>query len=187
MQYAHSLVDYGLQCTKLVCTYCSPISPPTLTFRRAQVQHRQVGWLTKNRKTGELVREQVPLAKKARMLLLFNPLTEWVDRTHLFRYWLHEKTDHSKGKEEDPRSAQQIKAFVDFYKVDMSQFEPEDISEYKVRGASSRKERELRRAAEFPGLLHSTPVRPSRMRAVGTYEPNPALQQTRRTPHRRAR
>lgn len=112
MQYAHSVVDYGLQCTKLV-------------------QHRQVGWLTKNRKTGELVREQVPLMKKARMLLLFNPLTEWVDRTHLFRYWLHEKTDHSKGKEEDPRSTEQIKAFVDFYKIDMEQFEPSDIHEYK--------------------------------------------------------
>ena len=64
-----------------------------------QVQHRQVGWLTKNRKTGELVREQMPLMKKARMLLLFNPVTEWIDTTHIFRYFLHEKTDHSKSKE----------------------------------------------------------------------------------------
>ncbi|EKM57173.1 uncharacterized protein PHACADRAFT_91208 [Phanerochaete carnosa HHB-10118-sp] len=112
MQYAHSAVDYGLQCTKLV-------------------QHRQVGWLTKNRETGELIREQVPLMKKARMLLLFNPLTEWVDRTHTFRYILHEKTDHSKSKEVNPRSKEQIKAFVDFYHVDMNQFEPSDINAYK--------------------------------------------------------
>ncbi|TBU31843.1 phosphatidylserine decarboxylase [Dichomitus squalens] len=112
MQYAHAVVDYGLQNAKLV-------------------QQRQVGWLTKNRKTGELVREQMPLMKKARMLLLFNPVTEWVDRTHLFRYFLHEKTDHSKSKEEDPRSREQIKAFVDYYKIDMSQFEPSDIDAYK--------------------------------------------------------
>lgn len=45
------------------------------------------------------MRERCPLMKKVRMLLLFNPVTEWVDRTRLFRYYLHEKTDHSQQKE----------------------------------------------------------------------------------------
>lgn len=45
------------------------------------------------------MREQQPLAQKARLLLLFNPLTEWVDRTRTFRYYMHNKTDHE-GKTE---------------------------------------------------------------------------------------
>ena len=39
------------------------------------------------------------MAKKFRMALLFNRLTEWVDRTSLFRFWIHEMTDHSQQKE----------------------------------------------------------------------------------------
>lgn len=34
--------------------------------------------MTKNRKTGEMMREQQPLMKKIQLLLLFNPVTEWV-------------------------------------------------------------------------------------------------------------
>ena len=89
------------------------------------------------------------------MALLFNPLTEWVDRTSLFRFWIHEKTDHSQQKEvcgslrppyrscipntsrsrryqSDPRSKGQIKAFVDFYQINMDEFEPSDINAYPV-------------------------------------------------------
>ncbi|KIP10759.1 hypothetical protein PHLGIDRAFT_28259 [Phlebiopsis gigantea 11061_1 CR5-6] len=111
MQYAHSLADYGLQTAKLI-------------------QNREVGWLTKNRKTGEFVRERQPLAKKLRMAVLFNPFIEWVDRTSLFRFWIHEKTDHSQKKESDPRSKEQIKSFVEFYQIDMDEFEPSDINAY---------------------------------------------------------
>ena len=70
-----------------------------MNFEYGQVHNREVGWLTKNRKTGELIRERQPLMKKVRMTILFNPVVEWVDRTRLFRYWLHEKTDHSRQKE----------------------------------------------------------------------------------------
>jgi phosphatidylserine decarboxylase len=34
----------------------------------------------------------MPIMKKLKMLLLFNPLVEWIDQTHLFRLWLHDKT-----------------------------------------------------------------------------------------------
>lgn len=40
------------------------------------------------------MREQQPLTQKARLLLLFNPLTEWIDRTSAFRIYMHNKTDH---------------------------------------------------------------------------------------------
>jgi phosphatidylserine decarboxylase len=56
-----------------------------------QIQGRHVGWLTFNRKTGDFTREQQPLFKKLKLLLLFNPLTEWIDRTHLLRLWTHER------------------------------------------------------------------------------------------------
>jgi hypothetical protein len=45
------------------------------------------------------MRERIPIMKKVRMLVLFNPLVEWVDTTRFFRHILHEKTDHSKSKE----------------------------------------------------------------------------------------
>jgi len=34
--------------------------------------------------------------------------------------------------ESSPASKKQIKAFTDFYRIDMSQFEPSDINEYPV-------------------------------------------------------
>merc|ERR1712169_142976 len=69
----HSIIDYALALLKLV-------------------QNREVGWRTLNRKTGKYEREQQPLFKKLKLLLLFNPITEWIDRTHLLRLWIHEKT-----------------------------------------------------------------------------------------------
>lgn len=36
-------------------------------------------------KTGEIEHELQPLSKKLKLLLLFNPLTEWVDTTHTMR------------------------------------------------------------------------------------------------------
>ena len=69
----HSIIDYALALLKLV-------------------QNREVGWRTLNRKTGKYEREQQPLFKKLKLLLLFNPITEWIDRTHLLRLWNHEKT-----------------------------------------------------------------------------------------------
>jgi hypothetical protein len=33
-----------------------------------------------------------PLLKKLKLLLLFNPLTEWVDTTHAMRLYIYNKT-----------------------------------------------------------------------------------------------
>jgi len=73
LSYIHRTLDYALGLVKLV-------------------QNREVGWQTLNRKTGKYEREQQPILKKLKLLLLFNPLTEWIDQTHLFRLWIHEKT-----------------------------------------------------------------------------------------------
>jgi hypothetical protein len=37
-------------------------------------------------------REQEPLLKKLKLLVLFNPLMEWIDTTHLMRLYAHDKT-----------------------------------------------------------------------------------------------
>lgn len=70
--YLHQLVDTALSFLKLI-------------------QSREIGWLTIVRETGEFKREQQPLWKKFKLVLLFNPLTEWLDQTHLFRLYTHEK------------------------------------------------------------------------------------------------
>ena len=100
MDYVHSLADYALSFGKLVrLQELCFLSSLRRSHAKPQAQNRQVGWLTKNRKTGELIRERQPLTKKAKLLLLFNPVTEWVDRTRLFRFYMHERTDHE-GKTE---------------------------------------------------------------------------------------
>ncbi|KAJ9218259.1 hypothetical protein DTO166G4_125 [Paecilomyces variotii] len=93
-------------------------------------QNREVGWMTLDRKSREFKREQQPLWKKVKMLFLFNRLTEWIDQTHLLRLWTHEKNLYAGWIEGRPRSKRQIANFVDFYHIDMSEFEPSDISEY---------------------------------------------------------
>ncbi|KAI9035822.1 potassium transport protein TRK1/TRK2 [Aspergillus affinis] len=40
-------------------------------------------------KTGKEIREQQPLIKKLKLLLLFNPLPEWIDTTHAMRFYMH--------------------------------------------------------------------------------------------------
>jgi phosphatidylserine decarboxylase len=55
------------------------------------IQCGQVGWLTWDRKSGDFIREQQPLYKKLKLVLLFNPVTEWVDRTQALRLWTHRK------------------------------------------------------------------------------------------------
>lgn len=42
--------------------------------------------------TGKLEREQIPLLKKIKLILLFNPLTEWIDTTHLMRMYMHDQS-----------------------------------------------------------------------------------------------
>lgn len=73
LSYLHRALDYALALVKLV-------------------QNREVGWQTLNRKSGKYEREQQPILKKLKLLLLFNPLTEWIDQTHLLRLWIHKKT-----------------------------------------------------------------------------------------------
>ncbi|KAL8837996.1 MAG: hypothetical protein Q9176_005344 [Flavoplaca citrina] len=68
--------------------------------------------LTTAAKTGNFVREQQPLWKKFKLLVLFNPFTEW-------------------GAAEGTKSSQrQIAGFVDFYHIKMCDFDPSDISAY---------------------------------------------------------
>ncbi|RAK80036.1 putative phosphatidylserine decarboxylase [Aspergillus fijiensis CBS 313.89] len=102
-----------------------------LLARVKMIQNRQVGWLTINRKTGQLVREQQPLWKKLKLLLLFNPLTEWLDTTHLMRLYMHREAIKEGQEEATPTSRNRIAAFIAFYHIDMTQFDPSDISAYR--------------------------------------------------------
>lgn len=94
------------------------------------IQTREVGWITIDRRTGQFKREQQSLWKKFKLLLLFNPVTEWIDRTHWMRLWTHEKSFAAGKKQSKAQSHKRIKSFIDFYQVDMSQFSPEEPEEY---------------------------------------------------------
>jgi len=65
-------------------------------------QNREFGYPSLNRKTGRLEREQQPLLKKIKLILLFNPITEWIDTTHAMRLYIHNKSV-ARGREEERR------------------------------------------------------------------------------------
>ncbi|KAK7428284.1 hypothetical protein QQZ08_005181 [Neonectria magnoliae] len=91
-------------------------------------ENQEYGWETVDRMTGRLGREQEPLLKKLKLLLLFNPLTEWLDTTHLMRLYIHNNS--VRGTEGSPASWNKIKRFVETYNIDMNDFTPSDISQY---------------------------------------------------------
>ncbi|KAL4867074.1 hypothetical protein BDV12DRAFT_171918 [Aspergillus spectabilis] len=109
--FLHAAVDYLLSWGKLI-------------------QNREVGWLTIHRKTGEYVREQQPLWKKLKLILLFNPLTTWLDTTHAMRLYMHNSAVKEGKREANPASAKRIRDFVDFFHINMNDFEPSDINSY---------------------------------------------------------
>ncbi|KIX96318.1 uncharacterized protein Z520_08096 [Fonsecaea multimorphosa CBS 102226] len=113
LQWIHQILDYALS-----------------TIRT--VQNRQIGWKTLNRKTGCYEREKQPIWKKIKLWILFSRPIEWIDRTQLLRLWIHEKTIKAGKEEGTPASARQIKAFVDFYHINMEDFTPSDIHEYRT-------------------------------------------------------
>lgn len=55
-------------------------------------QNREVGWQTLDRRTGKFKREQQPLLKKLKLIILFNPLMDWLDRTAAMRLLIHDQT-----------------------------------------------------------------------------------------------
>ncbi|PGH07524.1 phosphatidylserine decarboxylase [Helicocarpus griseus UAMH5409] len=111
LEFVHRLVDWMLSWIMMI-------------------QNREVGSMTIVRKTGKFEREQQPLMKKLKLFLLFNPLTEWLDTTHAMRRYLHKGAVEQGKKEATSASRKQIRGFVDFFHINMNDFEPSDISAY---------------------------------------------------------
>ncbi|KAF2104486.1 putative phosphatidylserine decarboxylase [Rhizodiscina lignyota] len=100
-----------------------------LSFVRL-AQNKEVGWLSLDRKSGKLIREQQPILKKLKLLFLFNPVTNWIDTTHEMRLWTHKRTMRAGREEGLYGSKKQIKGFVETYHINMDDFEPSDINAY---------------------------------------------------------
>ncbi|CAG9992107.1 unnamed protein product [Clonostachys byssicola] len=90
------------------------------------------GWVSWDRKTGRLEREKQSLWRKIKLLLLFNPLTEWVDTTQAMRLYTHSRTIKQGEKEGTLESRKGIKRFVEEFSIDMNEYEPSDITKYRT-------------------------------------------------------
>jgi phosphatidylserine decarboxylase precursor len=77
-----------------------------------------------------LEHEQEPVLKKIKLLFLFSPLMEWLDTTHAARMYIHNKTLKEGKDEGTPASHKQIKGFVEYYNINMDDFEPSDIEKF---------------------------------------------------------
>lgn len=80
--------------------------------------------------TGRQIREQQSLLKKLKLLFLFNPLTDWLDTTHVMRLLLHKRAIQKGKTEGQPASKKEIKSFIDMYHINMDEFEPADPDAY---------------------------------------------------------
>lgn len=94
------------------------------------VQNKEVGWRMIDRKTGKHMREQQPLWWKLKLFLLFNPWTEWINNTQARRRRLRKKTLDFGVSERTPLSKTKIRNFVDFYHINMDDFDPANIEAY---------------------------------------------------------
>ncbi|KAH8747730.1 phosphatidylserine decarboxylase [Diaporthe sp. PMI_573] len=93
-------------------------------------QNQEYGWKSIDRKTGRIIREQQPLLKKLRLLLLFNPMTEWLDTTQAMRVHMHKKSEKEGRVEATSASREKIRSFIDTYNINMADFTPSDPSKY---------------------------------------------------------
>lgn len=78
------------------------------------------------------MREQQSLKKKLKLILLFNPLTEWIDTTHFMRLYMHNSALHAGEHERSKQSRKQIAGFVNAYSINMEDFSPSDINAYET-------------------------------------------------------
>jgi len=93
-------------------------------------QNTEYGWTSLDRKTGRVMREQQPLLKKLKLLVLFNPIMEWIDTFHVVRVHAHKKAINKGEEEGQSLSKRQIRPFIETYGIDMNDFEPSDPDEY---------------------------------------------------------
>jgi phosphatidylserine decarboxylase len=119
--------------------------------------------------TGKLENEQEPLLKKLKLIILFNPIVEWIDTTHAMRLWMHHRNTKAGIEEGKPMSHNKIKGFIDFYGINMNDFEPSDPEKYSTfEDFFVRKHREgARPLDEFNNPGRATVVADSR---VVTYD-----------------
>jgi phosphatidylserine decarboxylase len=78
-----------------------------------------------------MIREQQPIRKKIKLIVLFSPLIEWVDTSHLMRLYVHDKSIEQGRENALKSSRKRIKGFVENYGIDMSQFTPSDLDAYE--------------------------------------------------------
>lgn len=97
------------------------------------VQNRKRGWQCLDRKTGPYKRERQPILKKVKLRVLFSRPIEWVDQTRLMRKRIHDKSLKAGRKEATKASHNQIKSFVDFYQINMNDFQPSTFESFFLR------------------------------------------------------
>lgn len=78
------------------------------------------------------MREPQPLKKKLKLILLFNPLTEWIDTAHFMRLYMHNSALRAGAHERSKASRKQIAGFVSAYNINMADFAPADIDAYST-------------------------------------------------------
>ncbi|KAI0451522.1 phosphatidylserine decarboxylase-domain-containing protein [Xylaria acuta] len=107
----------------------------------ASIIHRVINYLLSWAfSTGDFMHEQQPLKKKLKLLLLFNPITEWIDRTHAMRLYIHRESLKAGQEESEYSSKAQTRGFVDAYGINMKDFDAYDSFRRLLHAADTRKE-----------------------------------------------
>jgi len=98
----------------------------------ARLKTREVGDVCINRWDGKMRREIVPLRKRLAHLVLYSRPMDVLDRWGLVRHLFDTETIHEGHYMRKPSSASQIPNFIEFYKINMNEFEQPDPNSYET-------------------------------------------------------
>jgi len=94
------------------------------------LKHRDTGPLGVDRKTGIVRRQHEPFSRRLGQWALYNPVMELIDSRGIIRYYLATETIHEGHTHMSPKSKSQIRPFVEFYHIDMTEFVKENPDDY---------------------------------------------------------
>lgn len=97
-----------------------------------RLKTREVGDVCVNRWDGKMRREIVPLKKRLAHLILYSRPMDVVDRWGIVRYLFDADNIHEGHDMTKPSSAAKIPNFINFYKINMDEFENPDPSSYET-------------------------------------------------------
>lgn len=96
------------------------------------IRYREIGPTLYDRKNQKKIKERIPFIIWLEDEIMYSKPLDFIDRWNLIRYLLKNENIHDGHKYNKYTSASKIPSFIDFYKINMSDFELDNPNMYKT-------------------------------------------------------